>query len=125
MAASRPAASDSSSGASHSQRAASSPACGPAQAAADGAHASGHPGAHRLRRAGHGDFGSLLQFIPDECEPAKLVAEYRESIPPGSYLALCTITAEQQDERLCRGVDVLNTSSFPMHPRGRKELLVI
>ncbi len=39
----------------------------------------------------------LLLFIGDEYDPAGLVATYREACPPGSYLAISTMSQDEAD----------------------------
>lgn len=40
----------------------------------------------------------LLLFVDDESDPAGLVSAYREACPPGSYLAISTMSQDEADE---------------------------
>ncbi len=42
----------------------------------------------------------LLHFIPDEEDPAGIVAAFREAMAPGSYLVLCHGTTDRRPEAM-------------------------
>jgi SAM-dependent methyltransferase len=64
----------------------------------------------------------FVHFIPDERDPARLVAAYRDALAPGSYLALSSATYEQQSEGTTRAVEMYKQSANPVTPRSADEL---
>jgi SAM-dependent methyltransferase len=68
-----------------------------------------------------------LHFVPDEEEPHRIIAEYRDALAPGSYLAITHgITAETPDDDPDQVVEsvtnVYQTASAQMHVRPVKEI---
>jgi hypothetical protein len=68
-----------------------------------------------------------LHFVPDEEKPHQIIAEYRDRLAPGSYLAITHgITAETPEEDpdgVVQGVtNVYQNASAQMHVRSRKEI---
>jgi SAM-dependent methyltransferase len=49
---------------------------------------------------------AILHFVRDEEDPARLVAAFRDALPPGSYLALSHTTNDIQPERAARAAAV-------------------
>lgn len=66
--------------------------------------------------------GSILHFIPDEDDPAGLVAALREAMPPGSYLVLSHGTSEVSAEDSARAEDMYRGASSPLIVRSRAEI---
>jgi len=64
----------------------------------------------------------FVHFIPDERNPAELIAAYRDALAPGSYLALSSATYEQQSEGTARAVAMYQKSANPVTPRSADEL---
>jgi len=64
----------------------------------------------------------FVHFIPDERDPAGLIAAYRDALAPGSYLALSSATYEQQSEGTSRAVEMYKKSANPVTPRSSDEL---
>jgi SAM-dependent methyltransferase len=64
----------------------------------------------------------FVHFIPDERDPARLIAAYRDALAPGSYLALSSATYEQQGEGTSRAVEMYKKSANPVTPRSADEL---
>jgi hypothetical protein len=85
----------------------------------------GHPTTRRLL-----DFdrpvmvilAAMVHFIPDQRNPAGMIARYRDALAPGSYFALSSDTGEEQGPDLFRAVELYQDSSSPLHLRGRAEL---
>jgi hypothetical protein len=68
-----------------------------------------------------------LHFVPDEEKPHQIIAEYRDHLAPGSYLALThgitAETPEEDPEGVVQGVtNVYQNASAQMHVRSRKEI---
>ncbi|AKH85965.1 hypothetical protein AA958_31345 [Streptomyces sp. CNQ-509] len=63
----------------------------------------------------------LLHFLPDEDDPADLVARVRRGVVPGSYLAVSQISAEL-DSRVSRLTKAWACGATPMVERSRAEL---
>ncbi len=84
-----------------------------------------HPTTERLL-----DFGrpvmvvmaAFVHFIPDERDPAGLVAGYLDALVPGSYLALSSGTFEGQGEEVRRAAELYKKSGTHVVPRSREEL---
>jgi hypothetical protein len=51
---------------------------------------------------------ALLHWIPDELDPAALVAEYRRRVPAGSYLAISHLTSDQHTDEITSAVGMFN-----------------
>jgi S-adenosyl methyltransferase len=65
--------------------------------------------------------------MPDEEKPHQIIAEYRDHLAPGSYLALThgitAETPEEDPEGVVQGVtNVYQNASAQMHVRSRKEI---
>jgi hypothetical protein len=63
-----------------------------------------------------------LPFVPDEDDPAAIVAAYRDATAPGSYLALSHGTSDYRPEAVRRVEDVYTQASHAMRLRGRKDI---
>lgn len=61
---------------------------------------------------------ALLHFIPDDDEPEKLVARFREGLPSGSYLAITHATDAARPEEMKALEDLYATSSNPAVARS-------
>jgi S-adenosyl methyltransferase len=71
--------------------------------------------------------GALLHFVPDEQDPAALLAAYREAVAPGSYLIITHGTCElgqESDMRTLAGM-YRNELNIPVTYRGRDELATL
>jgi hypothetical protein len=68
---------------------------------------------------------AVLHFVPDEDDPAGLVARFRDAMPAGSYLALSHATAGEQADRAAehRGLYQRTATPMTMRPRERIEQL--
>jgi S-adenosyl methyltransferase len=65
----------------------------------------------------------LLLFIADEHEPARLVRTYRAACPPGSYLAISTMSQDEADpetaEQLAGLLRLYESADEQVFPRDR------
>jgi hypothetical protein len=67
---------------------------------------------------------AMLHLVPDDEDPAGIVAAFREATTPGSYLALSHITSHEQPPAVVTGLrKVFEQAREPMVPRGREEIL--
>ena len=68
---------------------------------------------------------AVLHFIADEEDPAALVAGLRDTIAPGSYLAITHIGSDffPDKQAMARAVEVYEKASERVWPRGREEIL--
>ncbi|MDG6103330.1 SAM-dependent methyltransferase [Dactylosporangium aurantiacum] len=82
--------------------------------------------------AGHLDFGepvailmvSILHFVPDEADPAGLIARLRDATVPGSHLVVSHLTRDGvPDAPAQQGQQVYRQSSAPIVPRTRADIL--
>ena len=62
---------------------------------------------------------AILHTIPDECDPAGIVARMRDALPSGSYVAISHGTDESLPEVSRRLVELSRRTPNPMCPRGR------
>ncbi|WP_447006744.1 SAM-dependent methyltransferase [Saccharothrix isguenensis] len=68
---------------------------------------------------------AVHHFVPDEKDPAALVARYRDALPPGSHVAISHLTADHDPEGMAEVTRTMATSPDPMffRPRDRVEEL--
>jgi hypothetical protein len=84
-----------------------------------------HPGVLQLI-----DFGepvavlmcAVLHFVPDDDEPARIVAAYRDFLAPGSYLALSHATADDYPDELAKAVELYENTSTPATLRTHAQI---
>lgn len=67
----------------------------------------------------------LLHFVPDEWDPAAILAKYRDRLPPGSFLALSHVAAEARPVGMDEAVQTYNQKSAQnqAYLRTRDEVL--
>ncbi|HEV7656578.1 MAG TPA: SAM-dependent methyltransferase [Mycobacteriales bacterium] len=66
---------------------------------------------------------AVLHFVPDEADPAALVARFRDASPPGSYLALSHATAGEQADRAAEHRSLYQRTATPMTMRSREQVM--
>jgi hypothetical protein len=68
---------------------------------------------------------ATLHFVPDEDDPAGIVAALRDAIAPGSYLAISHIGTDffPDKQALAKAVEVYEQASERVWPRGREQIL--
>lgn len=65
---------------------------------------------------------AFVHFIPDERDPASLIAAYRDVLAPGSYLALSSGTFDGQGEEVRQTAELYRNSGTEVVARSRAEL---
>ena len=65
---------------------------------------------------------AVLHFVPDEDDPAGLVARFRDAVPAGSFLALSHATAGQQADRAAEHRGLYQRTATPMTMRTRDQV---
>lgn len=65
---------------------------------------------------------SVLPFVPDEDDPAGIVAAYRDATAPGSYLAISHGTSDYRPKTVSEVEDVYNRTTQPGVFRSRDEI---
>lgn len=65
---------------------------------------------------------AFVHFVPDERDPAGMIATYRRALAPGSYLALSSGTFEGQGEEVRRAAELYQKSGTEVFARSRAEL---
>jgi S-adenosyl methyltransferase len=65
---------------------------------------------------------AVLHFVPDEDDPAGLVARFRDAVPAGSYLALSHATAGEQADRAAEHRGLYQRTATPMTMRTRDQV---
>jgi S-adenosyl methyltransferase len=65
---------------------------------------------------------SVLPFVPDEDDPAAVVAAFREATAPGSYLVLSHATSDYRPERATRTQGIYAKASHTATFRSRTQI---
>jgi SAM-dependent methyltransferase len=68
---------------------------------------------------------AVFHFVPDESNPAQIVASYRDVLAPGSLLALSHLTADQMPDEMAQVVEAMKHSRDPMYFRSYDEVAVL
>ncbi|HWE90784.1 MAG TPA: SAM-dependent methyltransferase [Pseudonocardiaceae bacterium] len=61
---------------------------------------------------------AVFHFVPDQRNPAEIVAKYRDALPSGSLIALSHLTADQFPGEMAAVVEAMRNSRDPMYFRG-------
>jgi S-adenosyl methyltransferase len=64
----------------------------------------------------------VLHFIPDEEDPAGIVARLRDALVPGSYAALVSVTHEDQPPEVIEAQKLSARTGTPIYLRSRDDL---
>jgi hypothetical protein len=64
---------------------------------------------------------AVLHFVPDEKNPAEVVARYRDAMPAGSLVALSHLTADFKPDEMGVVTEAMKHSRDPMHFRSLEE----
>jgi hypothetical protein len=66
----------------------------------------------------------MLHWVPDEDDPAKLVASYRDALPAGSFIVMTHVAKDQIDEKADQAAAVVNSSKSAdqMHMRTHDQV---
>lgn len=67
---------------------------------------------------------SIFHFIPDQDDPAGIIARYLDAVPTGSYLAFSHFTVNDL-EQARRGAAAYNRTSTPVVGRSRDEIAAL
>ncbi|MCA1695708.1 MAG: SAM-dependent methyltransferase, partial [Actinobacteria bacterium] len=65
---------------------------------------------------------AMLHFVPDEADPASIVAQYRKMMAPGSYLALSHATHEGRPDQAGPHTELYRRAGVPLTMRSRLEI---
>ena len=68
---------------------------------------------------------AVLHFVPDQDDPARIVAAYRQATAPGSYLAITHATSDYRPELARRAEAVYTRASHQISYRSREEVLAM
>ncbi|MGH3823036.1 MAG: SAM-dependent methyltransferase [Pseudonocardiaceae bacterium] len=66
---------------------------------------------------------ALLHFVPDSWDPVGILAQYRDRLAPGSYLAASQITGDSNVPGLDEVLRLHRSTPEPLYPRSRAEVL--
>jgi hypothetical protein len=66
---------------------------------------------------------AILHFIPDADDPAGVIDRLRESMAPGSYLAITHVAQQDESEDVPKVMAVYNASTAPVAMREHGEIL--
>jgi SAM-dependent methyltransferase len=69
--------------------------------------------------------GLVMHFIPDRDDPAGLLARYRESVAPGSYLVLSHDTADGRETDMARVAKLYEETNRPLVLRDHATLAAL
>ncbi|HEU5157301.1 MAG TPA: SAM-dependent methyltransferase [Streptosporangiaceae bacterium] len=65
----------------------------------------------------------ILHFITDAEDPYGIVARFREAVAPGSYLAICHVTADPRPQAEAPVAEIYRETTAPMVPRSHEQVL--
>jgi hypothetical protein len=65
----------------------------------------------------------MLHFIPDTSDPARMLADYRDRLAPGSFLALAHATADPDIPGLADVIEAYEATPYRLNPRTHAEIL--
>jgi O-methyltransferase involved in polyketide biosynthesis len=65
---------------------------------------------------------AILQFIVDDEEAHRIIDQLMDALPPGSALALSTVTADSAPEEVNAGVAAYNANGIPTKARDKAEV---
>jgi hypothetical protein len=65
---------------------------------------------------------AVLHFIADDEDPAGILAQFREAVPPGSYLVLSHGTVDQQPGNAARSEEIYRDTRDPLTLRTRQQI---
>jgi len=68
---------------------------------------------------------AVLHFVPDEDDPAGLVAGLVDALAPGSYIGLSHGTDEDNDDEAATMSRLYRRTTMPLHLRSRREVLAL
>ena len=60
---------------------------------------------------------AVLHFIPDEYQPAQIIATLRDAVPPGSYLAASHLTTQHDPAATSAGQQTMREAGMTMQKR--------
>jgi hypothetical protein len=66
---------------------------------------------------------SILHYVTEAEDPYRIVTTFRDAIAPGSYLAICHVTAEPRPEAEAPVTAVYRQATAPMVPRNHDQVL--
>ena len=69
----------------------------------------------------------VLHWVPDDADPASLVARYRKVLAPGSYLAITHMSDDLQEDKISAVASVVreNRGAGQVFPRTRAEIAAL
>jgi SAM-dependent methyltransferase len=69
----------------------------------------------------------MLHWVPDDDDPWKLIARYRDALAPGSYLAITHVTADNQDDGVTEVTDLIkeSRSADQLTERSHEQVLAL
>jgi hypothetical protein len=65
---------------------------------------------------------AILHFVPDESDPAGIVARLRDATAPGSYLVVSHTVSESPEEVMAAAQKGFRTAGAPLTPRTRAQV---
>jgi hypothetical protein len=65
---------------------------------------------------------AMLHFVPDEADPANIVAQYRTLMAPGSYLAVSHASYEGRPDLAGSHTELYHRTATPMTMRSRRQI---
>jgi hypothetical protein len=68
---------------------------------------------------------AFVHFIPDSRNPQGLIAQYRDALAPGSYIALSSDSSDLASDEIFRTVALYENTTRPLFLRGSKELAAL
>lgn len=70
-------------------------------------------------------FAAFVHFIPPGRDLVGLIARYRGVLVPGSYIAVSSVTNEDQDDEMFRAVEMYQDTTNPLYLRDRAQITAL
>lgn len=65
----------------------------------------------------------VMHFVPDSDDPWAIVADYKDKLAPGSYLAMSHFTPDSMPDRMAKAVEVFKNTQEPAYPRTHAQVM--
>lgn len=65
---------------------------------------------------------AVMHFISDDAVPSRIIADYRDALCPGSYVAISHATADDYPDDLAKAVEMYQTTATPATLRSRDQI---
>lgn len=67
----------------------------------------------------------MLHFVPDSWDPTRIMADYRDRLAPGSFMALAHVTADADNPELPEVIEAYQATKFLVYPRTYEQIMLM